>query len=166
MTSPRHWRLDCDAKDIGWLCFDRQDAGANTLSTETMAELHAVLDDLSRRRLRGLVIYSGKESGFIAGADINEFPALDSEERAFALTRQGQMILDRLRAPALPDRCRPQRLCAGRRPRAGACLHVTGWHWQATNPSSACRRCSWASTRDLAERSACRSSSVCAGPWT
>jgi 3-hydroxyacyl-CoA dehydrogenase / enoyl-CoA hydratase / 3-hydroxybutyryl-CoA epimerase len=96
MTSLRHWRLDCDANDIGWLCFDRQDAGANTLSTETMVELQAVLEDLSRRRLRGLVIHSGKESGFIAGADINEFPSLDSEARAFALTRQGQMILDRL----------------------------------------------------------------------
>lgn len=96
MTPPRHWRLDCDGNDIGWLCFDRQDSGANTLSTETMAELSAVIDDLARRRLRGLVIHSGKESGFIAGADINEFPALDSEERAFALTRQGQMILDRL----------------------------------------------------------------------
>ncbi len=89
--------------DIGWLCFDRQDAGANTLSTETMAELHAVLDELSQRRLRGLVIHSGKESGFIAGADINEFPALDSEERAFALTRQGQTILDRLQRLPYPS---------------------------------------------------------------
>ncbi|MBL8202445.1 MAG: enoyl-CoA hydratase/isomerase family protein [Chromatiales bacterium] len=96
MAPSTHWRIDYDAEDIGWLCFDRQDAGANTLSSETMAELHAVLEDLSSRPLRGLVIHSGKESGFIAGADIHEFPALDSSERAFALTRQGQMILDRL----------------------------------------------------------------------
>ncbi len=102
MTAPRHWRLDCDANDIGWLCFDRQDAGANTLSAGTMAELNSILDDLSQRRLRGLVIHSGKESGFIAGADINEFPGLDSEERAFALTRQGQKILDRLEGLPYP----------------------------------------------------------------
>ena len=102
MTSPRHWRLDCDANDIGWLCFDRQDASVNTLSTETMAELQAVLEGLSRQRLRGLVIHSGKQSGFIAGADINEFPTLDSVERAFALTRQGQMILDRLQRLPYP----------------------------------------------------------------
>lgn len=92
----RHWQLDCDAKDVGWLCFDRQDAGANTLSAETMAELHTMLEDLSKRQLSGLVIFSGKESGFIAGADINEFPTLNSEERAFALTRQGQMVFERL----------------------------------------------------------------------
>lgn len=102
MTPNGHWRLECDANDIGWLCFDRRDAGANTLSTETMAGLQGVLDDVSRRRLKGLVIFSGKESGFIAGADINEFPALDSAERAFALARQGQMILDRLQRLPFP----------------------------------------------------------------
>ncbi|MEO8443539.1 MAG: 3-hydroxyacyl-CoA dehydrogenase NAD-binding domain-containing protein [Gammaproteobacteria bacterium] len=92
----RHWRLDIDANDTAWLCFDRADAGANTLSAETMAELHSVLATLSARKLRGLVVYSGKESGFIAGADINEFPQLDSEERAFTLTRQGQQVLEAL----------------------------------------------------------------------
>jgi len=88
----QHWRLDIDANDIAWLCFDRQDAGANTLSTATMTELHSVLIELSRRHPKGLVIHSGKDSGFIAGADINEFPSLDSEARAFELTRQGQMV--------------------------------------------------------------------------
>ncbi|MEO7387550.1 MAG: 3-hydroxyacyl-CoA dehydrogenase NAD-binding domain-containing protein [Gammaproteobacteria bacterium] len=103
MTPLRHWRLECDADDVGWLCFDRQGGGANTLSTETMTELHTVLEDLGRRRLRGMVVFSGKESGFIAGADINEFPSLDSEERAFALTRQGQMVLDLLQRLPFPS---------------------------------------------------------------
>ncbi len=92
----QHWRLDVDAKDIAWLCFDRQDAGANTLSTDTMTELHAVLTELSQGQAKGLVIYSGKDSGFIAGADIHEFPNLDSEARAFELTRQGQRLFQLL----------------------------------------------------------------------
>jgi 3-hydroxyacyl-CoA dehydrogenase/enoyl-CoA hydratase/3-hydroxybutyryl-CoA epimerase len=96
LSELRHWRLDVAADDIAWLCFDRKDAGANTLSTVTMTELHSVLVELSRRRLRGLVIHSGKDSGFIAGADINEFPNLDSEARAFELTRQGQMLFQML----------------------------------------------------------------------
>ena len=98
-----HWQLDCDVNGVGWLCFNRLDAGANTLSAETMAELDTILEDLPRRRLSGLVIYSGKESGFIAGADINEFPTLNSEERAFALTRQGQMVLDHLEQLPCPS---------------------------------------------------------------
>jgi len=95
-TRLRHWQLDCDVNGIGWLCFDRQDAGANTLSAEAMTELDRLIADLSRQRLSGLAIFSGKKSGFIVGADIKEFPALDSEERACALTRQGQRLFERL----------------------------------------------------------------------
>jgi 3-hydroxyacyl-CoA dehydrogenase/enoyl-CoA hydratase/3-hydroxybutyryl-CoA epimerase len=103
MAASRHWRLERDAAGICWLCFDRQDAGANTLSAETMAELNGVLDGLATQDARGLVVHSGKESGFVAGADINEFPSLDSEERAFQLTRQGQMILDRIEQLPFPS---------------------------------------------------------------
>jgi 3-hydroxyacyl-CoA dehydrogenase/enoyl-CoA hydratase/3-hydroxybutyryl-CoA epimerase len=98
-----HWRLESDADGIGWLCFDRRDAGANTLSGETMAELGTCLDTLEQSALKGLVIHSGKARGFIAGADINEFPALDSEARAYAVTRQGQQILARLEALPFPS---------------------------------------------------------------
>jgi 3-hydroxyacyl-CoA dehydrogenase/enoyl-CoA hydratase/3-hydroxybutyryl-CoA epimerase len=98
-----HWRLESDADGIGWLCFDRQDAGANTLSAETMAELETCLDTIETSRLRGLVVHSGKARGFIAGADINEFPALDSEARAYAVTRQGQHVLARLESLPFPS---------------------------------------------------------------
>lgn len=98
-----HWRLESDANRIGWLCFDQQDAGANTLSGETMAELEICLDKLEKSALKGLVIHSGKTRGFIAGADINEFPALDSEARAYAVTRQGQHILAQLEALPFPS---------------------------------------------------------------
>ena len=98
-----HWRLESDADGIGWLCFDRQGVGANTLSAETMAELETCLATLEASALKGLVVYSGKSRGFIAGADINEFPALDSEARAYAVTRQGQDILARLEALPFPS---------------------------------------------------------------
>ena len=103
LLSLMHWRLESDANGIGWLCFDRQGAGANTLSAETMAELETCLDALEKSGLKGLVIHSGKARGFIAGADINEFPALDSEARAYAVTRQGQHILARLEALPFPS---------------------------------------------------------------
>lgn len=98
-----HWRLESDSDGIGWLCFDRHGAGANTLSAETMAELETCLATLEASALKGLVIWSGKSRGFIAGADINEFPALDSEARAYAVTRQGQHILARLEALPFPS---------------------------------------------------------------
>lgn len=96
LSGLQHWRLEVDANEIAWLCFDRRDAGANTLSAATMTELHSVLGELARRPPRGLVIHSCKDSGFIAGADIHEFPSLDSAERAFELTRQGQLVFQML----------------------------------------------------------------------
>ena len=103
LLSLMHWRLERDAPGSGWLGFDLQGAVANTLSADTMAELETCLDALEKSGLKGLVIQSGKVRGFIAGADINEFPALDSEARAYAVTRQGQHILARLEALPFPS---------------------------------------------------------------
>ena len=62
-----------DADGIAWLLFDREDASANTLSAEVLAEFGSVLAALESERPTGLVIRSAKASGFIAGADVNEF---------------------------------------------------------------------------------------------
>ena len=68
----------------------------NTLSAEVMAELTQALDELERDPPRGLIIRSGKESGFIAGADIDEFGAIETEAGAIALVRRGWDTFERL----------------------------------------------------------------------
>ena len=42
------------------------------------------------------MLYSGKDSGFILGADINEFPNLKSATDAYEVIRRGQRMLDQL----------------------------------------------------------------------
>src|ERR1700691_6239597 len=69
----RHFKLTRDADGVAWLLFDREGASANTLSADVMAELDTVLAALESQRPTGLVIRSAKTSGFIAGADVNEF---------------------------------------------------------------------------------------------
>jgi len=69
----RHLRLTRDADGIAWLLFDREGSSANTLCAEVMEELDQVLTALESERASGLVIRSAKSSGFIAGADVNEF---------------------------------------------------------------------------------------------
>ena len=49
-----------------------------------LAELNEALDQLDRDPPRGLVIASGKANGFIAGADVDEFKAIDDEAAALA----------------------------------------------------------------------------------
>src|SRR6478735_8240982 len=69
----RNFKLTRDGDGIAWLLFDRVDASANTLSAEVMEEFDSVLAALESQRPTGLVIRSAKKSGFIAGADVNEF---------------------------------------------------------------------------------------------
>ena len=71
---PYHdFRLTRDADGVAWLLFDRADSSANTLSAEVIEGLDRVLAELETNRPTGLVIRSAKTSGFIAGADVNEF---------------------------------------------------------------------------------------------
>src|SRR5882757_4360722 len=69
----RNFKLTRDADGIAWLLFDRENASANTLSSDVMEEFDAVLAALESQRPAGIVIRSAKPSGFIAGADVNEF---------------------------------------------------------------------------------------------
>src|SRR5471030_2320350 len=73
-TSPwRHWKLKTDEDGIAWLVINKQGASANVLSEDVITELDEVLAAIEREMPKGLVIRSGKPSGFIAGADIGEF---------------------------------------------------------------------------------------------
>ena len=94
--SLQHWTLDTDDDGIAWLRIDKADSSANVLSTEVMTELDSVVDSIAAKVPRGLVVYSGKHSGFIMGADINEFTAIDTPERAYEVTRQGQQLFDKI----------------------------------------------------------------------
>ena len=66
--------LSMAADDVAVLTFDQPGSRANLLSRRTLDELKAHLEALaSRTDLAGLVLCSGKDGMFIAGADINEF---------------------------------------------------------------------------------------------
>ena len=101
-NSFRHWRQETDSDGIVWLCIDKADAGANVLSGEVLLELADILTPLEQNPPRGLVIWSAKKSGFVMGADINEFTTLTSSEQAYELVRLGQQLFDRLESLRCP----------------------------------------------------------------
>ena len=72
----KHWSLTTDTDGIVWLAIDRADERVNTLGEELLAELDQVLDHLAGTKPTGMVVYSAKSAGFIAGADIREFEGL------------------------------------------------------------------------------------------
>ena len=71
-------------------------SSANILSGEVMAELDQLLIGLAAEPPRGLIIRSGKASGFIAGADVREFERLDDPAAAADVARNGQRVFARI----------------------------------------------------------------------
>jgi len=98
----QHWSLDTDANGIAWLCIDKADSSVNVLANDVMVELNSAVDALHATPPNGLVVYSGKPSGFIMGADINEFTSVDSPELAYKVTRLGQQVFDKIESMACP----------------------------------------------------------------
>jgi len=79
-TAGKHWKLSLDLDGIAWLLLDRQDERVNSLSTEVLNELNAVIDQLESESPTGLILMSGKPGSFIVGADIREFDATDDAD--------------------------------------------------------------------------------------
>ena len=109
----RHWTLTREPDGLSVLVFDKAGATTNTLSTEALAELNHVLDRLEREKPRALLIRSGKEGGFIAGADIDEFGAIASEQGAVALVKRGWDTFERLAAVPYPTLALIRGYCLG-----------------------------------------------------
>jgi 3-hydroxyacyl-CoA dehydrogenase/enoyl-CoA hydratase/3-hydroxybutyryl-CoA epimerase len=98
----KHWQLETDDDGIAWLRIDKADSSANVLSTDVMMELDSVVDMLMAKTPRGLILHSGKSSGFIMGADINEFTDIETPERAYEVTRLGQKLFMKIEKLACP----------------------------------------------------------------
>jgi 3-hydroxyacyl-CoA dehydrogenase/enoyl-CoA hydratase/3-hydroxybutyryl-CoA epimerase len=103
-TGPyKNFKLTRDADGIAWLLFDREGTSANTLSADLMEELDAVLAELETHRPAGLVIRSAKPSGFIAGADVNEFRGATDSSAVEATIGRAHAVIDRLEALRVPS---------------------------------------------------------------
>jgi 3-hydroxyacyl-CoA dehydrogenase/enoyl-CoA hydratase/3-hydroxybutyryl-CoA epimerase len=102
-SSWQHWKLARDADGVAWLGFDKQNSGANTLNEETLGELNSILVELERDPPKGLVLRSLKRSGFIAGADINQFRDKSAADVAANLTNAHAIVdqLDNLKLPTV-----------------------------------------------------------------
>lgn len=92
----RNWSIETDRDGIAWLRIDKADSSANVLSAEVLRELGTIVDRFGSDPPRGVVIHSGKQNGFVMGADINEFASVDTPERAYEVTRLGQQLFSRL----------------------------------------------------------------------
>lgn len=82
---------------IAWLELNVPDARVNKITRAVRGELDSALNRLAvDDDVHAVVLISRKVDNFIAGADIDEFAALQSREQALALVREGQALINRL----------------------------------------------------------------------
>jgi 3-hydroxyacyl-CoA dehydrogenase/enoyl-CoA hydratase/3-hydroxybutyryl-CoA epimerase len=102
MSANRHWHQHVDGDAVCWLTLDKADASVNTLSTQVLAELDDELASLRELQLRGLVLKSGKRTGFIVGADVKEFASVEDARQGEEFAARGQALLARLGELGVP----------------------------------------------------------------
>jgi 3-hydroxyacyl-CoA dehydrogenase/enoyl-CoA hydratase/3-hydroxybutyryl-CoA epimerase len=91
-----NWTLQVDADRVAWLSADLAGSSANVLSGDMVRELAAKLTEIAALRPIGMIVQSGKASGFFAGADIKEFVQIRSPAEGYALVRAGQSVMQQL----------------------------------------------------------------------
>jgi len=87
------------AGGVAIVTFDLPGEPVNKFSRSVKDEFAALVTQLERdAAVRAVVLVSGKRDAFIAGADIEEFVALQTVEEATELSRGGQRFLDAIAA--------------------------------------------------------------------
>ncbi len=110
-----HWNIQQDNEGFVRLTLDRQQASVNTLNDEVLGEFNEILDRILLGKLdaKGLIIDSGKFTGFIAGADIEQFKQIQDVNYAFELIRRGQRIFAKLEQLTIPTIAAIHGFCLG-----------------------------------------------------
>ena len=99
----KNFTVNTDARGIHTVTLDVPGRPMNVLDRSVMTELEQIVSDLETRSdIKLLVIRSGKESGFLAGADVSVIADIESAEHASRLIEDGQLLFQRLEWLSVP----------------------------------------------------------------
>ncbi|WP_417309429.1 3-hydroxyacyl-CoA dehydrogenase NAD-binding domain-containing protein [Devosia sp.] len=102
----KHWRFEIDIEQIGWLVIDTPKSSVNTLGREAIGELETLVvrfEELAAEgALKGVVLMSDKDSGFIAGADVAEFDDMSEPATLTVALERTHRLFDRIEALKIP----------------------------------------------------------------
>jgi len=100
------WRFAIDFEGIAWAVIDRKGESMNSLGRRPIEELGEIVKAVEAAaasgEAKGLVLMSGKERSFIAGADIREFEGFDTEAKIKEVVRQTLELFDRVERLPVP----------------------------------------------------------------
>ena len=109
----RHWKTELRPDGVFVLSFDREGESVNTFGQEVLIELNSLLERIALEPPKALVLRSGKDKGFIAGADIREFQEFDRKGTIGDSIRRGQAIFQRIADLPFPTVAAIHGFCMG-----------------------------------------------------
>lgn len=100
------WTFSVDHEGIAWAVLDRQGESQNSLSRRVLEELGEIIKAVDAgakdKSIRGLAILSGKEKGYIVGADVREFELIKTEQEVIDNIKTVNAALDVLESLPVP----------------------------------------------------------------
>ena len=138
MSGLRDWRFSIDMQGIAWAVFDREGESQNSLGRRALEELAAIVERAEAaardKSIRGLVFISGKEKGFIVGADVREFDQAQTEQQVAEAVSLVNGYLDRIERLPVPVVCCIHGFCLG-----GGLELALACHWRIATRDDATR---------------------------
>ncbi len=117
LATLKDWKFSVDQEGIAWAVFDREGESANSLGRRPIEELGQIIAYIEKaaadKKVVGLALMSGKEKGYIVGADIREFDQLDTEAKVIEGIGPVNVMLDRLEKLPVPVVAAIHGVCVG-----------------------------------------------------
>lgn len=113
MSSPLTVTHSVDADGIGWIVFDDPASRANVFNPPTQAALRAAIDALATQPVKAVVVMSGKDKIFVAGADLKWLGKIKTPAEGKDASRNGQALFGLLAEFKVPVVCAIHGACAG-----------------------------------------------------
>ncbi|XP_029452130.1 LOW QUALITY PROTEIN: trifunctional enzyme subunit alpha, mitochondrial [Rhinatrema bivittatum] len=89
--------------DVAVVRFNTPDSKVNTLSPQVQSEFTQIMNDIwTNESVKSAVLISSKPGCFIAGADINMIEACKNSQEVSQLSKEGQMMIEKLENSSKP----------------------------------------------------------------
>jgi 3-hydroxyacyl-CoA dehydrogenase/enoyl-CoA hydratase/3-hydroxybutyryl-CoA epimerase len=108
-----HWKTSLDDGGIVTLTLDREGSSVNAISRAVLDELGQIVERLAIEKPAGVIIHSGKPSGFAVGADIKEFVDYAAQGSVLQNIENGQRIYEQLARLPCPTVAAVHGACMG-----------------------------------------------------